>query len=332
MKKLPSMSEFFLQNAPKLGAKILIDPNFGYAGRIEFPNGNVRFFKYNHIDINTVGSSEIAKDKDYAAFFLKELGYSTIPGQTFFSDEWARDIGSDQTKQKAIEYAEMIGFPVFVKPNSSGLGYGVAQVGNVDELSRALDEAYIYDRVVLVQKPVIGMSDYRIVVFAGEVVCAYRKIPLTIIGDGEKTVAELFEQKKKSLGEVGRSASIELSDYRIQNTLKHLGWNTDSVVEKDAAVQLLQNANMSQGGDGFDETDEISDAWEKWATDLSKKMNLTLCGIDVLVERDLSGEVGDYAILEINNSPGLNHYRTLSEESEKRTQKFYHDMLQYLAQ
>ncbi len=326
------MSEFFLENAPKLGAKVLIDPHFGYAGRIEFPNGNVCFFKYNHIDINTVGSSEIAKDKDYAAFFLKELSYKTISGRTFFSDEWARDIGSDQTKEKAIEYAEKIGFPVFVKPNSSGLGYGVAQVENVDELAQALDEAYVYDRVVLVQKPVIGMNDYRIVVFAGEVVCAYRKIPLTIIGNGEKTVAQLFEQKKKILSQAGRSASIELDDYRIQNTLRHLGLSIDSVIEKDVEVQLLQNANMSQGGDGFDETDEISEAWKKWAVELAHKMNLTLCGVDVLVEGDLSGEVANYAILEINNSPGLNHYRALGVESERRTQKLYRDMLQYLAQ
>ena len=51
------------------------------------------YFRYNTLDLNPVGASDIAKDKDYATFFMKKMGYPTIVGKTFFSNEWAKAIG-----------------------------------------------------------------------------------------------------------------------------------------------------------------------------------------------------------------------------------------------
>ena len=97
MKKIehkPILTSIIKKMAPKIGAKVLIEPEWGIVGQITYKNGKRRYFRYSTIDINTVGASDIAKDKDYANFFMKKMGYPTISGKTFFSNNWAKAIGS----------------------------------------------------------------------------------------------------------------------------------------------------------------------------------------------------------------------------------------------
>lgn len=332
MKKLPSLAEYFVKNAPEYGASVLLESEYQYAGMIEFSNGNRRFFKYNHIDINTVGSSEIVKDKAYSQFFLKKLGYRSIAGETFYSDEWARDIGSQRTSKKVAEYIAKIGLPVFIKPNNSGMGYGVAKINSEAQISEAINQAMQYDKIILVQKALEDMIDVRFVIFAGEVICVYSKKPLSVTGDGEHTIEELFVQKKEVFQTLGRSLSVNINDYRIKNILGNLNIDNTFIPKKGKEIELLSNANLSQGAEGFDLTDTISNEWKKWAIELSQKMNLTLCGIDVLIKDMNIGPAGDnYAMLEINGSPGLSHYKTLSPMALERTEDLYKKILDYMA-
>ncbi|MDZ4227312.1 MAG: cyanophycin synthetase, partial [Patescibacteria group bacterium] len=82
--------------APKIGASVLIEPEWGVAGRIRFRNGRYSYFRYNTLDLNPVGASDVAKDKDYAAFFMRALGYPAVRGKAFFSDDWCETIGSER--------------------------------------------------------------------------------------------------------------------------------------------------------------------------------------------------------------------------------------------
>ena len=72
--------------APRIGAKIVLEPEWGIVGQITFKSGRHSYFRYNTVDLNSLGASEIAKDKDYANFFMKLMGYPVVPGsKTFFS-------------------------------------------------------------------------------------------------------------------------------------------------------------------------------------------------------------------------------------------------------
>ncbi|HYC34138.1 MAG TPA: cyanophycin synthetase, partial [Candidatus Paceibacterota bacterium] len=72
--------------APRIGAQVTLEPDWNIVGQIIFKNGKKSFFRYNTLDINTVGAADISKDKDYANYFLKLQGYPIIPGsKTFYS-------------------------------------------------------------------------------------------------------------------------------------------------------------------------------------------------------------------------------------------------------
>ncbi len=56
--------------APRIGASVITEPGWHIAGQITFKNGTKSYFRYNTLDLNPVGASDIAKDKDYANFFM----------------------------------------------------------------------------------------------------------------------------------------------------------------------------------------------------------------------------------------------------------------------
>jgi len=95
----PLLGQVLQKIAPRIGAKVVMEPEWNIVGQIIFKSGRKRYFRYSSLDINRLGSSEIAKDKDYANFFMKRMGYPTIPGsKTFFSDRWANAIGALERK------------------------------------------------------------------------------------------------------------------------------------------------------------------------------------------------------------------------------------------
>jgi len=61
--------------APRIGASVFLEPEWEIAGQITFKSGKKSYFRYNTLDLNPVGASDIAKDKDYADLFMDRLGY-----------------------------------------------------------------------------------------------------------------------------------------------------------------------------------------------------------------------------------------------------------------
>ena len=119
MKKRPKKEALLLPKllqkiAPKIGAKVVIEPRWGIACQITFASSKKGYFRYNTLDLNPVGASDIAKDKDFAAFFMRRMGYPTVPGKAFYSKRWSEAIGSKDNAEAALRYARLRGFPLIL--------------------------------------------------------------------------------------------------------------------------------------------------------------------------------------------------------------------------
>ncbi len=318
--------------APRLGATVLIEPEWGVVGQITFKSGRRSYFRYNTVDLNPVGSSDVAKDKDYANFFMRRLGYPTIPGsKTFFSDEWARAIGSPRRNiDAAYRHARQLGFPVIVKPNSGSQGLGVSLVYSKREFYQALRVVFKGDRVALVQRQVQG-RDYRIVVLEEKVISAYERIPLNVVGDGRLTIRQLLEKKQRQFIAARRDTQVKIDDTRMALKLQRQGLTLRSIPAVGFRVYLLDNANLSAGGEAVDVTDKAHPDIKKLAVRLTKDMGLRLCGVDLIVEGDINKEPGTYWILEVNAAPGLDHYARTGRAQKKIVEDLYFQVLTKLA-
>jgi D-alanine-D-alanine ligase-like ATP-grasp enzyme len=312
------------QIAPKIGAKVLMEPEWNIVGQITFASGKKSYFRYNTLDLNRMGASEIARDKDYANFFMAHMGYPIVPGsKTFYVDDWAKTIGAPRRNiDGAYRHAQKLGFPVVVKPNSGSQGVGVAIAYTKREFYRAVRAVFKRDRIVLVQKPVRG-KDYRLVVLDDQIISAYERIPLSVVGDGKSTIGKLLKAKQQEFVASSRDTQIKVDDPRIKEKLHRQGLSFTYVLPKGVRIFLLDNANLSTGGDSVDVTDKVHRAFKTLAVALTRDMGLRLCGVDLMVNGDISKEPGEFWVLEINSAPGLDHYAKSGKAQQKIVEDLY---------
>jgi len=331
-RQLPYLTNLIKKLAPKVGARVVVEPEWGIVAQIIYPNGVVRSLRYYSLDLNHIASADIAKDKDYAKFFMKNLGYPVAEGKTFFKDSWAKAIKSKRMIPSGIKYAKYLGYPVIVKPNSQSQGFGVSVAWNDRELRFNLLEIFKSDKIAIIERYLPG-HDYRIVVLDNEIISAYERIPLSVMGDGKSSILSLLKQKQKDFILNKRDTKIDFSDKRIKSKLAKQGLNFKSILKKNQQVFLLDNANLSTGGDSLDVTNVIHKGFKKIAIELTKKMGLRMAGVDVMVT---SGDIVknprncDYFIIEINAAPGLDHYVTTGKTQKEIVEMMYLKVLKAL--
>ena len=270
--------------------------------------------------------------KSFAKFFMQKKGYPVAEGKTFFEKNWAKIVRSNRTIISADKYAKKLGYPVVVKPNSKSQGSGVCVVFNKKELKSALLEVFKGDKVAIVERYLPG-HDYRVVVLDGEIISAYERIPLSIKGDGKSSILSLLKQKQKYFILTKRDTKINLNDRRIQLKLKKAGFTFKSIWPKSLELFLLDNANLSTGGDSIDVTKTMNNDFRKIAIKLTKDMGLRIAGVDIMVtEGDITQKPKNckYYIIEINAAPGLDHYVTTGEMQRKKVEAMYLKVLKAL--
>lgn len=329
---IPYLTALVAKLAPKIGAKVVVEPEWGIAAQIIYNNGVVRSLRMYSLDLNHIASSDIARDKDYAKFFMEKRGYPVATGRTVFSDDWAKAIKSDRTLLYGVKYAKALGYPLIVKPNSKSQGVGVCLVWNEKELVSALKEVFKGDRVAIIERYLPG-KDYRIVVLDGEIISAYERTQLSVVGDGKSSILKLLKIKQKNFIKSDRDTRINFEDRRIKIKLKKQGYTFDSILPKGEKVYLLDNANLSTGGDASDVTKTISKSFKKIAVNLTRDMGLRIAGVDIMVTKgDITKDVKDssYYIIEINAAPGLDHYVTTGAKQKMAVEAMYLKVLKAL--
>lgn len=331
VKKSTALKTIFRKVAPKIGAHVLLEPEWEVAGQITFKHGHRSYFKFNAINLNPLGSSKISEDKDFAHFFMHSMGYPIIPkSKTFFSNEWAEALGSPtRNLDAAYAYAQKLGFPLIVKPNSGSQGLGVALVHSKREFYRAMKVIFKQDKVAIVQPQVLG-KDYRLVVLDKKLISAYERIPLNVIGDGKSTIYQLLRKKQQQFNTIGRDTQINLEDPRIKEKIKHQQLSLHSILGPGKKIFLLDNANLSTGGDSVDVTKKVHTGFKRMAIQLTRDMGLRLCGIDLVMQGDIQQKPSVYWILEINAAPGLDHYAKSGKAQQKIVENLYLQVLKSL--
>jgi D-alanine-D-alanine ligase-like ATP-grasp enzyme len=322
--------ELIKKLAPQIGATVLLEPEYGIVGQITFKDGKKSYFRRGVLNLNYAGSVQIAKDKQYTSFFLKQLGYQVPEGEAFFSERVNENysIRVKKTVNDGFKYAQSLGFPVIVKPNRLTEGRLVTKVHSPEEFYQTAHQIFLQDSVLIVQKFYSG-KDYRIVVLDGEVIAAYQRIPFSVVGDGTSSILELIRQKKETFLTNSRETKVDSEDYRIQNNLQRQKLNLESVLPEGAKLSLLDNANLTTGGEAVDVTEDIHPDFYKLAVGITKDMGLRLCGVDIITG-DLTLPQKDYAVIEINGHPGLEHYASLGERQTKRVEDLYLKILKVM--
>ena len=86
-------------------------------------------------------------------------------------------------------------------------------------------------------------------------------------------------------------------------------------------MTLLPVSNLSAGGTAEDVTTRMAACWKDLAVSIAASLGARFCGVDLStpdIERD-----GEYAVLEVNGCPGLDHFQDADVEPAQRVSELY---------
>lgn len=325
-KPRPLVQRILADYCTRHGLCLVCDEGSGQAGFIELPEGSRRFFRGCHFDLNPLGAAEIADDKAYTLGFLKRDGFSVPPSLLIHAFDVLAGLRVQKpgiaeqmnSSEDALRFADEVGYPVFVKPNSGQEGEDVVRLDRRPDLERALTDLLMRHSSLLVQKAVPG-ADLRILVLDGDVLLALHRQPVHVQGDGEQSIEEL------AFGVSG----VNFRDPRVEPELTRQGLGPASVPDKGQTVELLPNKNLSAGATAQDVTGSLAEDLQKTAINICRALGLRYAGIDLIAENPEQPD-SSYAVLEVNAAPGLNRYAAQGEGELQQVTEIYERILDAL--
>ena len=102
-----------------------------------------------YVGAGVLGSA-VGMDKDIQKRLLREAGMPVVRYAVVERWQWRED------PKRAADLARALGYPVFVKPNALGSSIGISKVGSESALAAALEDAFAYDRKVLIEAACVG--------------------------------------------------------------------------------------------------------------------------------------------------------------------------------
>lgn len=255
--------------------------------------------RLNSSDVNDSVSRLIADRKNVFKDLFRSIGSVVPPGDRV------------RSRQEAVDLAERIGYPVVIKPCAGSYGEHVyVNIKNRKDLIKAFDVTFAHNYGVLLEKFISG-RDYRLTLIDNKLVAGTERIPARVFGDGRHTVRQLInieneQNPNRSYKTTNTLQPIKTDAYTIK-VLKRQGLNYRSIPKKGQEVFIRETANVSNGGESVDITDQVHPKTKNILSYVSRVAGLKIAGIDLLCP-DISKELkdGEWTIIEVNARPGIN--------------------------
>lgn len=260
---------------------------------------NARWMYSSITDTTPTIAAKLAKSKAAAADVLRRAGIPVPPHRLVRSTD------------EALRAADLLGYPVVVKPADLDGGIGVAAgLTSREEVLAAFESALQHSRHILVEKHVEG-RDYRLVVLNGDMIWAIERRPGGVVGDGQHTVHELVDQLN---ADPRRGTDLHtplkrlVLDEEAQVLLARQGLDGHSVPAPGQFVRFRRAANIAGGGTPVAVFDRVHPDNARLAVRAAEALRVDLAGIDLLIpDIATSWRESGAAICEVNAQPNLGH-------------------------
>lgn len=226
------------------------------------------------VGLDSFMGARLSRDKAAAAALLRRAG---LPAPVHHNT---------RSVDEALAAARRLGWPVVVKPLDGERGEGVS-VDVADE--RSLRSAFAaalarsVHKVVLVERLVPGVC-HRIFIADGQLLYAVKRMPMSVQGDGVRTVAQLVDAEvaqQQRLPPWTRSGIVPLDD-AARSTLAAAGLDAQTVPEAGRWVALRRIESTLDGGVDEEVTQQIHPENLRVALACAELFGLGMAGIDII--------------------------------------------------
>jgi len=226
---------------------------------------------------------------------------------------------------------DRIGYPMVLKPVNGNHGRGATtDIKDWESALLALEIAKKHSRSIICEKFITG-HDFRLLVIDYKFICAAKRTPASVTGDGKSTIQELIDtvnaDPRRGFGHERVLTMIKV-DAVTEKILVDKEMTLESVIEKGEILFLKPTANLSTGGTSTDVTEYVHPNNIFLAERIARIIGLDICGIDIMAS-DLSTplEENGGAILEVNAAPGFRMHIDPSEGLARNVAEPVIDML-----
>ncbi|MDB5619710.1 hypothetical protein [Tardiphaga sp.] len=256
---------------------------------VAFGAGRGSFFPQNNATAAT-----LANDKYLADVVMIKAGIATLGGQYFFLHERYRaHRPPGHERADALACFHELGGMAFVKPLAGSRGDFAQTISSEPALAAYLDEVARYYDAVLMQ-PVFAGKEYRVFLLDGEVVFSARKWQPALLGDGVRTIRELYGADAKALELRG-----------ISSVPSAIGGDDllDHVLPDGVRWTISGRMNRSAGGSmQFAEPDHAQAAFTL-AQRAASALGLRAAAVDLFA--DIADDPNDVRVIEVNANPSI---------------------------
>lgn len=299
-------------NNPGLnGSKLLIKPINQYdMVPIKIGKKLVKF-KYNNQEVSYMKGMRpastsddafiLCKDKYKLEHHLKKLDIKTLDSKLFDEDHYEDAFNFIKNNEES---------KFVVKPLNLRAGKGIQFNVDLDNFDTSWKNCFETQKIeksqtrsCIIQRQINGF-DLRVTIIEGKYSGALLRLPAHVVGDGQKTILELIEEKneRRQLITYFKSKMIP-TDESTESFLRRCNLSLKSIPETDEVVLLTQISNLTFGGESIDVTDELSEEIKQLAIQsVASVPGLYTAGVDIMTEDYLNGE--GY-VIEINTNSNL---------------------------
>lgn len=226
---------------------------------------------------------------------------------------------------------DRIGYPIVLKPINGNHGRGATtNICDWDSALLALEIAKKHSRSIICEKFITG-HDFRLLVINYKFICAARRTPACVTGNGESTLQELIDEvnadPRRGFGHEKVLTQIKVDEV-TEKILSDKEFTLESILPNNEILFLKPTANLSTGGTSTDVTEYVHPNNIFLAERIARIIGLDICGIDIMAS-DLSTplEENGGAILEVNAAPGFRMHIDPSEGLARNVAEPVIDML-----
>lgn len=329
--------EGFIQQLREIREKVRLGPSTGSIVQ-EAINRNIPWIRLNRNSLVQLGyginqrriqatvasttsniAVEIACDKEDTKNLLEAAEVPVPRGRIIYDTE---DL------QAAID---RIGYPIVLKPINGNHGRGATtNIKDWDSALIAFDIAKKHSRSIICEKFITG-HDFRLLVINYKFICAAKRTPACVTGDGSSTLQQLIDavnaDPRRGFGHEKVLTQIKV-DAVTEKILQDKNLVLDSILPEGEVLYLKPTANLSTGGTSTDVTDFVHPNNIFLAERIARIIGLDICGIDIMAP-DLSTplEESGGAVLEVNAAPGFRMHIDPSEGLPRNVAEPVIDML-----
>lgn len=287
---------FFTRACEDLGYSIRsMEPQ---RGLVLVEDGRRRFAMLRgRIPLNSRTACELAASKALCSRLLATAGFHTPRERCFVVCSTL----PAEAAAEIVRFAETVGYPLFVKPESGSLGSFAKRVQSPGEVIRQAETLAIKYRHALVQEW-IQANEYRLFLLAGEIIFSYRRHVAAVHGDGLLSFAQLLDKAKSERPLLKPDYGIDREWILEQLLGNGLTWRT--VVPEGLKIELATVASLSNGGTADDLRLGASKACQDWARSLASLFPLKVCSVDLFAPGGLHHPEG-FIVIDVNSNPML---------------------------